>query len=209
MPSTVLIVDDEPQVRKFVRIALTDLPLRLLETDNGVNAMDLIEQEKPDLVITDYKMPLWDGLEICVSVRVAPKLRHIRLILITGRLLPRKVTELLNKGIVDGALTKPFSAIEIAQLVQRLLEEGPRPPRISDRAPLEPRSAGAIDENFYLAIPRDAWEMPCAFCGGYVRKGDEGLTIEKEEPMSKVPCLDFLRVWHDGCHQQYLKLKKA
>ena len=209
MPSTILIVDDEPPVRDVVRAALKSLPLRLLEASNGVEAMDLIEQEKPDLVITDYAMPLWNGLEICRGIRVAPKLWHIRTILITGRLLPQELTELSEQGVVDGALAKPFGTVEISKLVQRLLEEGPRPPRRSARTPLEARAAGGIDENFYLAIPRDAWEMPCAFCGGFVRKGDEGLTIENAEPFSKVPRLDFLRVWNADCHRQYLKLGKG
>ena len=209
MPSTILIVDDEPPVREFVRVALTGLPVRLLEANNGVEAMDLIEQEKPDLVITDYVMPLLNGLEICRSVRVAHKLWHIRTILITGSVLPQELTGLVEQGVVDGILAKPFSAIEISQLVRRLLEEGPRPPRKSARAPLEARSARDIDENFYLAIPRDAWEMPCAFCGGFVRKGDKGLTIEKAESFSKAPRLDFLRVWHDGCYQQYLNFRKG
>jgi len=207
-PSTILIVDDEPPVREVVRAALAGLPLRFLAAKNGVEAMDLIEQEKPDLIITDYMMPLWNGLEICRSVRVAPKLRHIRTILITGRLLPQELTDLVEQGVVDGTLAKPFLAIEVSHLVRRLLEEGPRPPRKSARAPLEVRSAGDTDENFYLAIPRDAWEMPCAFCGGFVRKRDKGLTIEKAESFCKAPRLDFLRVWHDGCYKQYLNFRK-
>ena len=209
MPASILIVDDEPQVREIVCSALTGLRARLLEASNGVEAMDLIENEKPDLVITDYRMPLWNGLEICRSVRVAPKLWHIRTILITGVLLPQELTDLVEQGVVDGALAKPFSTIEISKMVQHLLEEGPRPPRKSSRAPREARSAGDIDENFYLAIPRDAWEMPCAFCGDFVRKGDNEVTIEKAESFSQAPRLDFLRVWHDGCYRQYLNFKKV
>src|SRR5436853_5286805 len=62
---TILIVDDEPSIRLLFRSALQALPARILEADNGLEAMSLIEQEKPDLVVTDYAMPDWDGLEVC------------------------------------------------------------------------------------------------------------------------------------------------
>lgn len=54
---TVLIVDDEPSIRQLYRSALKTLPVRLLDASNGLDAMDLIEEEKPDLVVTDYAMP--------------------------------------------------------------------------------------------------------------------------------------------------------
>ncbi len=171
--------------------------------------MDLIEEEKPDLVITDYVMPLWNGLEICRSIRVSPKLRHIRTILVSAHLLPQELTDAVKQGVVDGALAKPFSIIGISQLVWRLLKEGPRPQPKSGKVPLKARSTGNMDENFYLALPRGAWEIPCAFCGDVVRKGEKETTTEKAESFSQAPRLDFLRVWHEGCHKKYLNVRKG
>src|SRR5438445_9472597 len=85
---TVLIVDDEPSIRRLYRSALRTLPVRLLDASNGLDAMNLIEQEKPDLVVTDYAMPDWDGLEVCHQIRERPELQHIKIILITGQATP-------------------------------------------------------------------------------------------------------------------------
>src|SRR3989449_8505384 len=70
---TILIVDDEPSIRLLFRSALQSLPARILEADNGLEAMSLIEQEKPALVVTDYAMPDWDGLEVCHQIRKRPE----------------------------------------------------------------------------------------------------------------------------------------
>src|SRR5437879_12416821 len=97
---TVLIVDDEPSIRRLYRSALKTLPVRLLDASNGLDAMNLIEQEKPDLVVTDYAMPDWDGLEVCHQIRERPELQHIKIILITGQATPPFLLEPVNHGIV-------------------------------------------------------------------------------------------------------------
>jgi len=118
---TVLIVDDEPSIRLLYRSALKTLPVRLLDASNGLDAMNLIEQEKPDLVVTDYAMPDWDGLEVCHQIRKRPELQHIKIILITGQATPPFLLEAVNHGIVNAALAKPVNINELQQLAKRLL----------------------------------------------------------------------------------------
>jgi len=118
---TVLIVDDEPSIRLLYRSALKTLPVRLLDASNGLDAMNLIEQEKPDLVVTDYAMPDWDGLEVCHQIRKRPELQHIKIILITGQATPPYLLEAVNHGIVNAALAKPVNINELQQLTKRLL----------------------------------------------------------------------------------------
>ena len=118
---TVLIVDDEPSIRRLYRSALKTLPVRLLDASNGLDAMNLIEQEKPDLVVTDYAMPDWDGLEVCHQIRKRPELQHIKIILITGQATPPFLLEAVNHGIVNAALAKPVNINELQQLTKRLL----------------------------------------------------------------------------------------
>jgi len=118
---TVLIVDDEPSIRRLYRSALRTLPVRLLDASNGLDAMNLIEQEKPDLVVTDYAMPDWDGLEVCHQIRKRPELQHIKIILITGQATPPFLLEAVNHGIVNAALAKPVNIDELQQLTKRLL----------------------------------------------------------------------------------------
>ena len=118
---TVLIVDDEPSIRLMYRSALKTLPVRLLDASNGLDAMNLIEQEKPDLVVTDYAMPDWDGLEVCHQIRKRPELQHIKIILITGQATPPFLLEAVNHGVVNAALAKPVNINELQQLTKRLL----------------------------------------------------------------------------------------
>ncbi len=118
---TVLIVDDEPSIRLLYRSALKALPVRLLDASNGLDAMNLIEQEKPDLVVTDYAMPDWDGLEVCHQIRKRPELQHIKIILITGQATPPFLLEAVNHGVVNAALAKPVNINELQQLTTRLL----------------------------------------------------------------------------------------
>jgi len=118
---TVLIVDDEPSIRMLYRSALKALPVRLLDASNGLDAMNLIEQEKPALVVTDYAMPDWDGLEVCHQIRKRPDLQHIKIVLITGQATPPFLLEAVNHGIVNAALPKPADINELQQLAKRLL----------------------------------------------------------------------------------------
>ena len=118
---TVLIVDDEPSIRRLYRSALRTLPVRLLDASNGLDAMNLIEQEKPALVVTDYAMPDWDGLEVCHQIRKRPELQHIKIILITGQATPPFLLEAVNHGVVNAALAKPVNIDELQQLTKRLL----------------------------------------------------------------------------------------
>ena len=118
---TILIVDDEPSIRLLFRSALQSLPARILEADNGLEAMSLIEQEKPALVVTDYAMPDWDGLEVCHQIRKRPDLQHIKIVLITGQATPPFLLEAVNHGIVNAALAKPVNIDELQQLTKRLL----------------------------------------------------------------------------------------
>ena len=118
---TILIVDDEPSVRLFLRSALKALPVRILDASNGIDAMNLIEQEHPALVVTDYQMPDWDGLEVCHQIRKRPDLQHIKIVLITGQATPPFLLEAVNHGIVNAALPKPADVYELQQLAKRLL----------------------------------------------------------------------------------------
>jgi len=103
------------------RSALQALPARILEADNGLEAMSLIEQEKPALVVTDYAMPDWDGLEVSHQIRKRPDLQHIKIVLITGQATPPFLLEAVNFGVVNAALAKPVNINELQQLAKRLL----------------------------------------------------------------------------------------
>jgi CheY-like chemotaxis protein len=126
----VLIVDDQPQMRAFVRAALKEFPVELLEAGDGMEAMNLIETQGPDLLLLDYQMPNWDGLTLCYELRHRPKLalkpvhkisKSPKIVLVTGESTSASLAEAVKAGIVDAALTKPVEVQEVRRVVKNLL----------------------------------------------------------------------------------------
>ena len=126
-PPKILIADDDAKTRAFLHAALKSLPVMIVEAENGIEAMTMIEQIKPALVITDYQMPPWDGLEVCRQIRKQPGLKDIQMLMVTGQAVDRELLHAVNFGLVDAALSKPVTLIEIQQLVRHLLGIGASP----------------------------------------------------------------------------------
>jgi DNA-binding response OmpR family regulator len=106
----ILIVDDEPHIRLLLERTLEDLEDRGVElfvAANGKQALDLVDAERPDLVLLDVMMPLVDGFEVCRSIKGRPELRRTYVILLTakGQELDRATG--VDVG-ADSYLTKPF-----------------------------------------------------------------------------------------------------
>ena len=108
-------------MRELVRTALEKLPVEMVEASDGKEAMKLIETEQPDLLLSDYQMPNWDGLTLCYQLRRRTDLKPIKTVLITGALMPAELLEAVNHKMVDAALAKPVDVHELQQLVKRLL----------------------------------------------------------------------------------------
>ena len=117
----VLIVDDQIQMRAFLRSALKGLPVDTVEASDGVEAMTLTETERPDLVLSDYLMPNWDGVTLCRQLRSQSDTKPIKIVLITGEASQPMLLEAVNHGVVDAALVKPVDVHELQRLVKKLL----------------------------------------------------------------------------------------
>lgn len=120
MPRKVLIVDDDPHVRRLLEQSLEpirdDLDLDLLAAEDGEQGLELIEQEQPDLVFLDIMMPGMDGLEVCRRAN-GVDFGGSYIVLLTAR---GQQSDRL-KGLAAGAsryLTKPFDPDDIVRLVE-------------------------------------------------------------------------------------------
>ena len=95
----VLIVDDDVEMRAYVRLCLKPLTTRLLEAEDGLEALEHLRQGGIALVIADVMMPRMSGLELRDALHADPALAHVPLLLVTGEVdLPGPV------------LKKPFNA---------------------------------------------------------------------------------------------------
>ncbi len=124
LPAKVLIVDDEPQITRVLRTALSTQGYSLRVAANGVEGMEAMHEWRPDLVITDLAMPQMDGVELCRSIRA---ISEVPILVLSVRNQDRTKIEALDAG-ADDYVTKPFSIQELqarvrAQLRRRFASE--------------------------------------------------------------------------------------
>ena len=117
---TILVADDDPEIRRIVATAARKYGLHVLEAEDGERALSLIRAEKPDLVVLDIMMPRRDGRDVCRTVRSEPAIKHIPIILFTARDEQNDRIVGLRLG-ADDYITKPFSVDLLLRRIRHLL----------------------------------------------------------------------------------------
>ena len=116
-PAKILIVDDETQITRVQRTALSTQGYSLRIAANGVEGMEAVHTWKPDLVITDISMPQMNGVELCREIRAVSQ---IPIIVLSVRNQDLMKVEALDAG-ADDYVTKPFSIQELQARVRAQL----------------------------------------------------------------------------------------
>jgi two-component system KDP operon response regulator KdpE len=119
----ILIVDDEPQITRVLRTALSTQGYSLRVAADGVEGMAAVNEWKPDLVITDVSMPQMDGVELCREIRA---ISEIPILVLSVRNHDRMKIEALDAG-ADDYVTKPFSIQELLARVRAQLRRSIAP----------------------------------------------------------------------------------
>lgn len=107
----VLIADDEPDIRRFLRMQLEDVDV--IEASDGAEALELARLRRPQLALLDHMMPEMDGVEVCRRIRENHSTRGVAVIILTARADESTKLAALQAGAND-FLTKPFSTAELA-----------------------------------------------------------------------------------------------
>jgi two-component system cell cycle response regulator/two-component system cell cycle response regulator DivK len=118
----ILIVDDNRPSRDLIRAILKRVPCNLVEATHGQEALDLMQQERPDLVLLDIDMPGLDGLAVIKKIREDTSLAELPVVAVTAFAMEGD----REKGMAAGFtayLTKPLRAAFLRQQVQQLLGE--------------------------------------------------------------------------------------
>ena len=110
----ILVIDDEPQIRRAVKNALSSLANRVLESESGVAGLDIAATARPDLLILDLALPDIEGVEVCREVRAWSRMP---IIVLSARHSDDEKVKLLRAG-ADDYITKPFSLRELEARVQ-------------------------------------------------------------------------------------------
>jgi len=109
--------EDNPTIQKMIRVALRSTEHDVYISDDGVEGLEVIEREHPDVIFTDVLMPRMDGLGLTDAVKKRPDLAHIPVILVSASAQRIQLEEGLRHGAVD-YLTKPFSPAELRAKVE-------------------------------------------------------------------------------------------
>ena len=127
MNPTVLVVEDESALITLLRYNLEREGFRVAEAKDGEEALLVAREQKPDLVLLDWMLPLLSGIEVCRQVRRMPELRQVPIIMLTARGEEGDKLRGLDSG-ADDYVTKPFSPSELIARVRAVLRR-PRPER--------------------------------------------------------------------------------
>jgi signal transduction histidine kinase/DNA-binding response OmpR family regulator/ligand-binding sensor domain-containing protein len=115
-----LIVEDEPEIRYLLKDLLKEHYI-VYEAENGLEALEMVEKNKPDLIISDIMMPLMDGLAFCHRIKEHPATCQIPLILLTAKDSIEHKTEGYEVG-ADAYIAKPFHTAHLLVRIRKLLE---------------------------------------------------------------------------------------
>ena len=118
----VLIVDDEIHIIHVVAIKLRNNGYEVVSADNGAEAFDLALKEKPDIIVTDFQMPVMTGMELVEKLRQNEETKDIPVIVLTARsfAIPQEQQKNLR---ISGCLSKPFSPKELLGNIEDVLYE--------------------------------------------------------------------------------------
>ena len=114
---TILVVEDEQAILEIITFFLEDEGYQVLQALNGEAALSLLEEARPDLIISDIRMPGMDGFAFCEEVRANPDFGQLPFIFLTGRDERADVRRGMGLG-ADDYLTKPFEPEELLSAVQ-------------------------------------------------------------------------------------------
>lgn len=120
----ILVVDDEPMVRRVICLILEQQGYGCEEVQNGQEAMAVLEANPPvDLVITDNRMPMMNGLQLIAYLKTCSVYRHLPIVLLSGQ-LSKEVKALAIANGVSAFLSKPLDVGELLETVHMLMKTG-------------------------------------------------------------------------------------
>lgn len=119
MSARVLLVEDEPDIRRIARAALARAGFEVVTAANGVEALTLVAAECPDLIVLDWMLPELNGPDTCVRLKANPASAHIPVVFLTGKKGETDEARCATLGAV-GYITKPFNPLSLGDQVKSL-----------------------------------------------------------------------------------------
>jgi len=120
MPQTIMLVDDDPQLRRVVSMFFELEGYNVVQAEDGREAIDMLTEYVPDVILLDLIMPEVTGTEVCQHVRASKRLKEIPVVVFTAAEM--KEEELTAAG-ADRFISKPYSLEGLRRVVRTLIKE--------------------------------------------------------------------------------------
>ena len=120
----ILIVDDDADCRILVRKILTDKGYSVAQCSNGLEALDYLQTNRPDLLILDIMMPRMSGYDLATHLKQDEIRSVIPIIFLSAKNSPQEVMKGYNEFLVNYYITKPFSSKQLLSGVELVLDDG-------------------------------------------------------------------------------------
>ncbi|MBI5744611.1 MAG: response regulator, partial [Elusimicrobia bacterium] len=133
----VIIVDDDPMVGELSRDLLTDAGYAVTLVQDSLQAIPTIKEQMPRLIVTDIMMPGITGMDICKAVKSDPSLKHIKIIVVSGKSYDVEKQRAFQFG-ADFFLQKPYNVDTFSATVKSILDGVPADATPPPAAPMAP-----------------------------------------------------------------------
>lgn len=118
----ILVVDDFSTMRRIVKNVLRELGFsNIKEAEDGKAALQVLRSSRIDFIVTDWNMPVMDGLTLLKSVRADPGLKTIPVLMVTAEAKREQIIEAAQSG-VNGYVVKPFTAQTLKEKMEKVFE---------------------------------------------------------------------------------------
>ncbi|MEN6644239.1 MAG: response regulator [Armatimonadia bacterium] len=121
MARRILVVDDERHIVRLVQVNLERAGYEILTAYDGIEALEKVKTENPDMVVLDVMMPRMDGFEVLKNLQADPRYQNIPVIMLTAKAQDADIFKGWASG-VSSYLTKPFNPRELLVFVERIFQ---------------------------------------------------------------------------------------
>jgi two-component system chemotaxis response regulator CheY len=119
----ILVVDDFSTMRRIVKNILRQLDFNnIVEADDGSTALDILQKEKIDMVVSDWNMPKMTGLELLKAIKSDDALKDIPFLMVTAEAQQENIIEAVKSG-VSNYIVKPFTAETLGQKIDQIFKK--------------------------------------------------------------------------------------
>lgn len=131
MRNKILLVEDSKAIQQMYKNKLTIEQFNVITADNGMEAIKILSQEKPDIILLDLMMPIMDGYKVLQVIKTDPRLSNIPVLVFSAKGQPEEVEKSLNlgaAGYIVKATTKPN---EVVEQIRKVLTQRPKVQELS------------------------------------------------------------------------------